>query len=106
MCYLTPDWGKQIEEVIRRHGNKYALFGCMTNRLARQHQRHTDEIDDNHDMLYHYEIAVDRKERFWAEVEPTTLPVAGLADAFSKKYGKRLNLKRMKSVLTMYFRWR
>lgn len=93
MCYLTPDWGVQIEEVIRRHGHKYALFGCMTNRLARQHQRHTEEIDDNHDMMYHYAIAVDRKERFWAEVQPTTLPLAGLMMVFPKKVWKEIKFK-------------
>lgn len=69
MFYLTPDWGNQISEVIKRHGDKYSLFGCMTNRLARQTQRLKSKVDDNHNTIDHYHIAQELKEKHWGEVK-------------------------------------
>ena len=92
MMYLTPDWGIQIEEAIKRHGSKYSLIGCMTNRLARDTQRLSD-ISDNHDILYHYEIAKEERDSNWAEVKEVTKPIAGMFMLFPKNVWKSVKFK-------------
>lgn len=87
MLYLTPDWGKQIEDVIRKHGDNYSLFGCVTNRLGRKAQRHEGTFSNNHDIKHHFEIAQKLRDEHWAEVEDITRQryVAGLFMLFPKK---------------------
>lgn len=86
MMYLTPDWGKQIEDVVKSVGDTYGLIGCVTNRLGRNIQR-VGDMDDNHDILYHYEIAKDIKESNYGVVEDITNKryVAGMLMLFPKK---------------------
>ena len=84
--YIGSDWGEHIEYVIKNHGHKYGLIGCMTNRLGRPIQR-LGRLDDNHDMLYHYEVALEEKEKHYGEVEDITHKkyVAGMFMLFPKK---------------------
>jgi len=88
ICYLTPDWGVQIEDVAKKGG--YDLIGCMTNRLARRDQRIKDEIDDNHDVMYHYEIAERLKKENWGAVKETKKPIAGMFMLFPKSTWERV----------------
>lgn len=86
MMYLTPDWGKQIEDVILKHGNKYQLYGCVTNRLGRNIQI-ADGVDyDNHDIKYHTQKAFEIKDMFYGQVEDITKKryIAGLFMIFHK----------------------
>ena len=83
MMYLTPDWGKQIEEVIRKHGDSYDLFGCMTNRLGGRTQL-VPGMYDERDISKHYEKAVQLARDHWAEVEPLRVGVAGMFMLFKK----------------------
>lgn len=98
MMYLTPDWGLQIEEVVKKYGNEYSLIGCMTNRLARQTQRYKDFIDDNHNILYHYEIAEKLKAEHWAEIKDVPNNnrdglIAGMFMLFPKLVWKKIKFK-------------
>src|SRR5690606_3572329 len=49
-CFTTPEsqWGKQIADIIRKHSD-YALIGCMTNRLASNHQCYGGKFCENPD---------------------------------------------------------
>lgn len=88
MMYLTPDWGKQIEEVIRRHGDQYDLFGCMTNRLGGQTQLISGMYNET-DIVKHYEKAVELAKDHWAEVVPIRARVAGMFMLFNKSTWKK-----------------
>jgi glycosyltransferase involved in cell wall biosynthesis len=94
MIYLTPEWGKQIEDVVKSHGDKFGLIGCMTNRLGRSIQR-VGEMDSNHEMLYHYEIAKELRDKNYGVVEDITKKkyVAGLFMLFPKLLWNKVNFK-------------
>lgn len=92
MIYLTPDWGKQIEDVIRQHGSKYSLFGATTNRLGRDIQRYKGEFSNNHDMKYHHDLAVKLSKEEWATVKPVQ-KVAGMLMLFPKSLWNRIKFQ-------------
>lgn len=85
IAYLTPTWGKQIEDAIKKHGKDFGLIGCMTNRLGRDIQR-IGNLEDDHNMLKHYEIAVDLEKNHYAEIEDITDKkyIAGMFMLFPK----------------------
>jgi len=87
VMFLTPDWGRQIDEVVRKYGNKYKLFGCLTNRLGRPTQRYKGEFSENFDIKHHYNIAKELEQSNWAEVHDVTTKkkIAGMFMLFSKK---------------------
>lgn len=93
MLFLTPDWGKQIAEVIQKHD--YSLYGCVTNRLAMPTQRHNGEFSNNHDMLYHYQIAKQRESERWAEVTDITSErvIAGMFMLFPKALWNKIKFQ-------------
>lgn len=84
ICYLTPTWGKQIEDVVRNHGKDYGLIGCLTNRLARDIQ--TVLGTDHNDMLQHHQTAVEIEKDYYGEVEDITKKrvIAGMFMLFPK----------------------
>lgn len=94
ILYLTSDWGKQIEDVIKKHGQNYGLMGCMTNRLGRAIQRIGD-MDSNHDILKHYDTAVKMSKQHWAEVEDITKKkyIAGMFMLFPKSLWKKVKFR-------------
>lgn len=57
ILYLTPDWGKRIQDAIKKDGDKFGLVSCYTNRLSSGHQLYGGKRSDNHDIRYHYKIA-------------------------------------------------
>lgn len=94
MMYLTPDWGKQIEDAIKLNGDKFGLIGCVTNRLGRPIQRLSD-IDDNHDITYHYEIAKEQRDRYYATIEDITKKkyIAGMFMLFPKSVWNKVKFR-------------
>lgn len=82
--FLIPDFGKQLHDIIEKHGKEYALFGCVTNRLRGLHQLHNNEFSSNFDMKHHFKIACDLFRDRYAAVEETT-GVAGVMLMFSKQ---------------------
>jgi len=81
---LIPNFGIQLHDVIDKYGDEYALFGCITNRLRGLHQLYNKQFSNNHDMQYHFDIALKLNKEHYAEVEETH-GVAGLFLCFSKK---------------------
>lgn len=94
MMYLTSDWGKQIEDVVKENGNKFGLIGCMTNRLGRKTQR-IGEMDNNHDMLRHYEIAKKLSKNHYGKVQDVTRQkyVAGMFMLFPKSVWNKVKFR-------------
>lgn len=58
MLYLTDDWGKRIEEALKKDGQNFGLIGCYTNRLRGKHQLHGNKFSYETDIKKHYEIAL------------------------------------------------
>lgn len=85
ICYLTPLWGKHIEDLVTKYGDEYALIGATTNRLGGVHQLHENKFSSNFDMFHHYEIAKKLEEERYCEVEETSKVIAGFFMLFSKK---------------------
>lgn len=81
--FLTPKFGTQIEEVIQKHGNEYALLSCVTNRLRGLHQLHENKFSECHDMKEHFNIAISRYNDFYSDVEEVS-GVAGIVMLFKK----------------------
>lgn len=53
--FLTPDWGKQIEEIILANP-EYDLITCMTNRIGNEKQSYSGMFEEkNLDM--HFKLA-------------------------------------------------
>lgn len=55
--FLNPDYGTRIENIINDFGDKYALIGCLTNRIGSNHQCYGGKFSEDMDMKNHYDIA-------------------------------------------------
>lgn len=97
MMYLQPDFGKVIYDNIQANKDKFALFGCMTNRLAGPAQCHAGVLNDDHDILNHLKIAKQYSGTECIEISE----VAGVFMAFSKgtwlKAGKFIEQEKLYS---------
>lgn len=82
--FMLPNYGVQIEEIIKQHGQDFALIGATTNRLGGLHQCYKNEFSDDMDVRNHYEIAKKLKGDNGTEVKPTK-GVAGFFMLFSKE---------------------
>lgn len=85
VLFLLPDTKKQIEDIIRKHGNDYQVFGCLTNRIASPHQRYKGYFETSAQIKYHKHIAQKCQTENYADVEETTINVAGFLMIFQKK---------------------
>lgn len=82
--YLNPKFGHQLNDIINEHGDEYALFGCVTNRLGGKHQLYNNEFSNDMDVKNHFEIAMKLGGEKYSEVEETS-GIAGVMMLFSKK---------------------
>lgn len=85
ILYLTPDWGRRIEEALAIDGNKFGLVGCYTNRIKSSHQQHGGRMSDDFNIKNHYEIAMSYEGK---GIEETNGGVAGFFMAFQYKTWK------------------
>lgn len=84
MMFLRSDWGKQIDDVIKKHGNTYDVFGCLTNRLAGAHQQYQGQFSEDPDIRNHMAIANDCHRLHYDEVKETSVNVAAMLMIFKK----------------------
>src|SRR5690606_16180655 len=70
---------------VRAHGEKYALFGCLTNRLRGEHQLYNGMFTDDGNMYNHLAIAELCVNNDRLEVKETDKPIAGMFMLFQKK---------------------
>lgn len=85
VIFLLPDTKKQIEDIIRKHGNDYQVFGCLTNRIASLHQRWCVASFDVTDIMVHKDIASTLQKLKYDEVIETNINIAGFLMIFQKK---------------------
>ena len=83
-CFVYPFASKQIEDTIKRHGEKYQLYSCVTNRLGLQHQLPYG-LSKDPNMLNHYRIAEKHYNELYSEILESKQPTAGLFMLFQKK---------------------
>jgi len=81
--FLIPDFGKQLHDIIEKHGDEYGLFGCVTNRLRGLHQLYKNEFSNDFDVKNHFKIACELWEKNYSDVEETT-GIAGVMMMFKK----------------------
>lgn len=81
--FLLPDFGRQLHTIVQRHGNEFALFGCVTNRLGGTHQLYNHEFSNDFDIFHHYRIAQTLFSEHYAEVNEAS-GVAGVCMLFRK----------------------
>lgn len=84
--FLTHDWGNIVEQTVKEYGDKFQLFGCVTNRCNRPHQLHGGRLNDNMDIRNHVSIAEQRKADYDGIVSDVTSnrQIAGLFMLFHK----------------------
>jgi hypothetical protein len=88
--FLTPDWGKQVEQVVAENGWRYELMSCVTNRLRAAYQLHEGQISNVADIGHHIDIAHRRWVEFGPMIRPIDRgPVAGMFLLFRKATWKR-----------------
>lgn len=85
-CFTTPDskWGQQIADIIRKHSD-YALIGCMTNRLAANHQLYEGKFCENPDWNEHKRRGRELFETKYDHVQQIRQGIAGMFMLFPKK---------------------
>lgn len=93
-CFTTPDskWGQQIADIIRKHSD-YALIGCMTNRLASQHQCYSGKFCENPDWNEHKRRGRELFETKYDHVQQIRQGIAGMFMLFPKKTWHRVKFK-------------
>lgn len=87
--FILSDWQEQIEAALELHGDKYQLFGCVTNRLSTTNQRPFPEDFNDPSVLKAKERAVFCHDNKYTVVTPHDKPVAGLFMLFQKKTWKK-----------------
>jgi hypothetical protein len=83
--FLHHNWPKQIEDIIKEHGNNFDLIGCKTNRLGCNWLLHGGKASQDPNVLNHYEIAVDLHNKHYSEVDYLDNTLAGFFMLFPKK---------------------
>lgn len=82
--FLRPDSKAQIDNIIREQGDKWAVLGVVTNRLAGTHQLYQNRFNDSGDIREHLAIADQCHNDHYGEVIPTNINLAGLCMLFRK----------------------
>lgn len=80
VCFLRPDSKAQIADILS--STDYDVLGCLTNRLAGNHQLYGREFNESADMLEHIAIANHCHERHYGQVVETNINIAAMLMAF------------------------
>jgi len=92
-CLWFPEFTcKQIEDVIKEHGNDYQIFGAYTNRIASEHQRPFPKKFDNLDIFEFREDAEKLYNENYAKVHETHA-VAGFLMLFKKQVWNEIGFR-------------
>lgn len=84
VLFLLSDTKKQIEDIIRKHGSTYQVFGCLTNRIASPHQRIDGWFTETNIQLHKAKAQVVQATHY-VDVEETDINIAGFLMVFQKK---------------------
>jgi len=105
IMHMLPYWSKQIEDIIRKHGNEYSLISCVTNRLGLKWQLPKGFSDDPN-VLNHYDIADELYNKHYIEVENSRKPTAGLMMLFPKRTWNKVKFKEGLTCGGKFIDWR
>jgi hypothetical protein len=101
--FLRHDWGQQLHDIVSRHGDQYALFGCRTNRLRTDDQIYSRAFFDDPNVLHHKVIADNLAATRYADVTNFLHPLAGLLMLFPKTTWHRVRFKENRINLDAHF---
>ena len=90
--FLRSDVGNQIEDIIKKNGEKYKLISCMTNRLRANHQLHNSRFSEDPNMNNHVLLANQYHLNWYDQVEATSC-VAGLLMIFHKSTWEQVRFR-------------
>lgn len=82
--FLTPNWGRVIEENLKLYGGEYALLGAKTNRIGVYHHK-VDGMFDRMDIRDHFQMALNLETVSRNKVQRVGFDIAGFFMAFQKK---------------------
>lgn len=85
VMFLTDDFGRQIEDIIKEHGGTYDIFGATMNRLGGVHQLLGNQRSDNQNMFDHISAAEWLRLSFRTAIKPSIKPLAAACMFFSRK---------------------
>ena len=83
-----PGFAERVHDVIKRHGNKNRLFGCMVNRVGRPQPALVPNMYMNDSITDHLEVSKTLWEVHKTDIEPTKI-VPGYCMVFHKDLAKR-----------------
>lgn len=89
VMFLRPDSKKQIEEILSV--TKYAVLGCLTNRLAKPYQL-VECLFNETDILKHIQYANAYHDMNYGEVIPTRENLAAMVMCFQVKTWRQLGM--------------
>jgi len=82
--FLTPNWGRVIEENLNQYGEEYMLFGAKTNRIGVYHHK-VEDMFTNLNIRDHYEKALELELEKRNNIQKVGFDIAGFFMAFQKK---------------------
>jgi GT2 family glycosyltransferase len=85
--FLTPDYGKQIADIIEMYKNhNVGIFTCLTNRIKNKFQLLTEsEAFENKDITYHKKLALKIKENHYLSIREIPRSISGFCMIIQKK---------------------
>lgn len=96
VCFLRPDSKKQIEEILS--ATDYDVLGCLTNRLAGNHQLYGNKFNDGSDMREHVRIANECHNANYGKVVQTGVNIAAMVMCFRVSTWKKVGMFRENNI--------
>lgn len=84
-CYLTPNSGRQIEDVARKAPFNTGLIGCLTNRVGVRRFLYNGQFSNEWDVRKHISTALELERDNWAKITETTEVIPGYFMMFKKE---------------------
>lgn len=84
VMFLTNDYGKIIYDYVERYPN--AVLTCKTNRIGCYYQKAAGISDNNHDIVYHKQIAQKHRKFLYnvTNISKETYPFSGMCMVIKK----------------------
>jgi len=82
--FLTADYGKQIEDVIKMYPGT-GIFTAYCNRVGNVHQRYNGVISENHSWKYHIDLALQLQKENYLGIKQINRSISGFLMIFQKK---------------------
>ena len=88
--FLTPEWGRQIDEVSKT--TDFDLIGCVTGRLRSKTQLYKGRFDSVCNMYMNFDNAREAESLFWGQVEEVSR-IAGMFMMFQYKTWQKVRFQ-------------